>query len=98
MKYRLHPQAEQDLAQILDRYLLRFGRQAAKRFLDEYTRIRALVVANPELGTKVSRGRRSYPFKAVPYLLIYRAEEEAGVTILVIRHQHRKPTLGSRRE
>lgn len=97
MRYTLHPEAEQDLDRIIERYLTRFGRQAARRFLDEYERVRAIVVENPDLGTKASRGRRTYPFKAVPYLLVYRAEE-TSVTILIIRHQHRKPSLGGRRK
>ncbi len=97
MKYTLHPEAEQALEQIIHRYISRFGKPAAQRFLDEYARVRGIVVANPELGTKASRGRRTYPFRAVPYLLVYRADE-TGVTILVIRHQHRMPSLGGRRK
>ena len=81
MKYTLHPEAERDLEEILGRYLSRFGRTAAERFLDEYARVRQVVVNNPELGTKASRGRRTYPFKKVPYLLVYRTDE-AGLTIL----------------
>ena len=96
MKYTLHPEAEADLAAIIERYLTNFGRKAAERFLDEYERVVGIVVENPGMGTKTSRGRRTYPFKAVPYLIIYRAEEQ-GVRILVVRHQHRKPSLGGRR-
>ena len=97
MKYTLHPEAERDLEEILERYLSRFGRTAAERFLDEYARVRQVVVNNPELGTKAPRGRRTYPFKKVPYLLVYRTDE-AGLTILIIRHQHRKPSRGGRRK
>ena len=96
MKYWLHPEAERDLEQVLDRYVRRFGKAAAARFLNEYERVRGFVVTNPELGTKVTRGRRTYPFKAMPYLLVYRIEE-TGIVILVIRHQHRSPRLGARR-
>ena len=96
MKYTLHPEAERDLDEILERYLGRFGKVAAERFVNEYARVREIVVNNPELGTKTSRGRRFYPFKKVPYLLVYRTHED-GITILVIRHQHRQPGLGGQR-
>lgn len=96
MKYRLHPEAEADLDSIVDRYFINFGRNAAERFLGEYERVVAIVVENPGMGTKTSRGRRTYPFKSVPYLLVYR-EDESGVRILVVRHQHRKPSSGGRR-
>ena len=97
MKYTLHPEAERDLEGILERYVTRFGKTAAERFLSEYERVRAIVVANPELGTKTSRGRRTYPFRKVPYLLVYR-EDDNGVTILIVRHQHRQPGLGGQRK
>lgn len=96
MKYSLHPEAEADLDAIIDRYLANFGRKAAERFLGEYQRVVSLVAENPGLGTKVTRGRRMYPFKAVPYLILYR-EDGSGVRILVVRHQHRRPNLGGRR-
>ena len=96
MKYSLHPEAEADLDAIIDRYLTNFGGKAAERFLNEYERVVGIVVQNPGMGTTISRGRRMYPFKAVPYLIIYRADEN-GVRILVVRHQHRKPGIGGRR-
>ena len=72
MKYWLHPEAEDDLARVIERYKRRFGVVAARRFFTEYERVRSLVLSNPDLGTKLSRGRRAYPFKAMPYLLVYR--------------------------
>lgn len=96
MKYWLHPEAEDDLARVIERYKSRFGVAAARRFFTEYERVRSLVLGNPDLGTKLSRGRRVYPFKAMPYLLVYRLEQE-GLVILIIRHQHRNPRLGSHR-
>jgi plasmid stabilization system protein ParE len=96
LKYWLHPEAERDLELVIERYVNRFGSAAASRFVAEYERVRDLIVGNPELGTKTTRGRRTYPFKAMPYLLVYRAED-TGLVILIVRHQHRNPRLGSRR-
>jgi toxin ParE1/3/4 len=55
-----------------------------------------IVTENPSMGTKITRGRRMYPLDAMPYLIVYR-EEQDGVRILVVRHQHRKPNFGDRR-
>ncbi len=70
MNHGLHPEAQRDLELVIERYLSRFGLAAAQRFLNEYERVRTLVVQNPALGTKTTRGRRMYPFKAMPYLLV----------------------------
>ena len=96
MRCWLHPEAEEDLDFVIERYKSRFGRMAAQRFLAEYERVRSLVIKNPELGTKMTRGRWMYPFKAMPYLLVYRPDEQ-GLVVLIIRHQHRNPRLGSHR-
>jgi plasmid stabilization system protein ParE len=96
VKYTLHQEAEADLDSIVDRYLMNFGRAAAERFLQEYQRVVGIIVENPGMGTPASRGRRRYPLKVVPYLIVYREAEE-GVRILVVRHQHRNPRLGERR-
>ena len=96
MKYWLHQEAETDLEQIIERYRNRFGASSVQTFLTEYERVRGLILQNPDLGTRASRGRRWYPMKAVPYMVVYRVQDD-GVVILIIRHQHRNPRLGSRR-
>ena len=96
MKYWLHPEAERDLELISERYRLRFGQGSVQRFITEYERVRGVVLMNPDIGTKLSRGRRIHPFKAMPYLIVYRPEEN-GLVILIVRHQHRNPRLGSQR-
>jgi len=66
------------------------GLVVAERFLEEFERIAKLLVEHPSLGTPTTRGRRTFPLKVFPYLVVYRNLEN-GVRILIVRHQHRKP-------
>lgn len=50
----------------------------------------------PEIGTPTNGDRRSYPLTGFPYSVIYR-HIEAGIRVLVIRHQSRDPEFGDRR-
>ena len=90
MTYSLHPGAEHDIANSLDFYSEQAGLVVAERFLEEFERIAKLLVEHPSLGTPTTRGRRTFPLKVFPYLVVYRNLEN-GVRILIVRHQHRKP-------
>jgi len=90
MSYSLHPGAEQDIANVLDFYGTQAGTAVAKRFLEEFERVAKLLVEHPSLGTPTTKGRRSFPLKVFPYLVVYR-NLESGIRILIVRHQHRKP-------
>ena len=90
MSYTLHPGAEQDIADTLDFYREQAGVVVAERFLQEFERTAELLVDHPGLGTPTRRGRRAFPLKIFPYLVVYR-DFENGIRILIVRHQHRKP-------
>ena len=96
MTYTLHPAAEQDLADAVDFYLETAGLAVANRFLKEFRRVIGLLVEHPQLGTPAAKGRRAFPFRTFPYAVIYR---DAGNTIrvIIVRHQHRRPTYGASR-
>ncbi len=97
MSYSLHPGAERDIADALDFYCEHAGTAVAKRFLDEFERVTKLLLEFPNLGTPTTRGRRSFPLKVFPYLVVYR-NLESSIRILIVRHQHRKPGFaGGRR-
>jgi plasmid stabilization system protein ParE len=97
MTYSLHPEAEHDIAKALDFYSEQAGPVVAVRFLEEFERIAKLLVEHPSLGTPTTRGRRTFPLKVFPYLVVYR-NLETSIRILIVRHQHRKPGhTGSRR-
>ena len=96
MTYSLHPGAEQDIAAALDFYTEQAGLLLAQRFLDEFERVARLLVTHPGVGTPTTKGRRVFPLRVFPYSVVYR-QLEAGIRIIVVRHQHRKPGYGGTR-
>jgi len=96
MTYSLHPGAENDIANALDFYSAQAGIVVAKRFLEEFEHVAKLMDEHPGLGTPTTRGRRTFPLKVFPYLVVYR-NLESSIRILIVRHQHRKPGFASGR-
>ena len=96
MTYLLHPSAEKDIADALDFYTEQAGLLVAQRFLDEFERVAGLLVTHPGFGTPTTKGRRVFPLRVFPYSVVYR-QIEAGIRIIVVRHQHRKPGYGGAR-
>jgi len=94
--YSLHQGAEQDIADALDFYTEQAGLLVAQRFLDEFERVAKLLVMHPGFGTPTTKGRRVFPLRVFPYSVVYRSFE-AGIRIIVVRHQHRKPGYGGAR-
>ena len=96
MSYTLHRGAELDLAEAARFYRREGGRAVAARFLNEFERIAELLVESPGLGTPTHNGRRWFPLYGFPYSLIYRPLD-AGIRVLVVRHQNRDPEHGEER-
>lgn len=96
MSYRLHPAADTELADAVAFYQREAGSGVAKRFLDEFERVAALLVEQPELGTPTKDGRRAFPLHGFPYSIIYRSLR-SELRVLVLRHQHRDPAHGQNR-
>ena len=96
MRYSLHPDAEQDIADAMDFYAEQVGMLVAERFLDEFERVAYLLVSHPGLGTLTTKGRRVFPLRVFPYSVVYRSLA-TGIRIIVVRHQHRKPGHGGAR-
>jgi plasmid stabilization system protein ParE len=94
--YWLHPGAEHDIADALDFYTKEAGPRVARRFLAEFERIAELLVEHPDFGTPTKRGRRVIPLRVFPYSVVYR-NLNAGIQIIVVRHQHRRPGFGNAR-
>lgn len=97
MNYSLHPSAEQDIADALDFYAEQAAPLVAERFLDEFERVAKLLVEHPGLGTTIARGRRVFPLRVFPYSVVYRILA-TEIRILIVRHQHRRPGYGGRRQ
>jgi plasmid stabilization system protein ParE len=96
VSYSLHREAEKDLTDAFRFYKREAGSGVAARFLSEFERVVALLEDFPEMGTPTNERRRSYPLTGFPYSVIYR-HVEAGVRILVVRHQSRDPDFGEHR-
>ncbi len=96
MNYSLHPEAAQDLEEILAFYRNSATPRVAKTFLDEFERVVKLLTANPGFGTPFDLPRRTYPLRMYPYSVVYR-EVEGGVRVPTVRHQSRHPRFGRKR-
>ena len=77
MTYSLHPGAERDIADVLDFYSEQAGSMVAKHFLEKFERVAKLLVEHLGLGTPTTRGRRTFPLKVFPYLVVYRNFESS---------------------
>ena len=96
MNHSLHPEAAQDLGEILAFYQKSATPRVAKKFLDEFERVVKLLTANPGFGTPFDLPRRIYPLRIYPYSVLYR-HIEGGVRVLGVRHQSRHPRFGQKR-
>ncbi|HEY0954815.1 MAG TPA: type II toxin-antitoxin system RelE/ParE family toxin [Roseateles sp.] len=96
MSRSLHRLARSELAAAFRFYQREAGTRIADRFLDEFERIVRLIEHQPELGTPLGDGQRSYPLHDFPYSVIY-TSQNGQLRILVVRHQHRDPSHGADR-
>lgn len=96
MSVELHPDAEQDLEEAALFYEREGSPALAVRFLTEFERVARLLLDSPGLGTPRTRGRRAFPTTDFPYTVIYR-EIPAGIRILVVKHDRRRPGYGGSR-
>ena len=96
MRVELHPGAEQDLLDAAAFYEREVSPALAARYVAEFERVAALLLANPGLGTPRTRGRRGLPTMNFPYTLIYR-EIAFGIRVPVVKHDRRRPGYGGSR-
>lgn len=96
MTHSLHRGAELDLLEAARFYRREGGPKLARRFLDEFDRVVALLVEFPGLGTPTDEVRRAHILQDFPYSVIYR-EDDDGFRVLVVRSQYRDPEHGETR-
>jgi plasmid stabilization system protein ParE len=96
MKYTLHPGADRDLDEACLHYRRSASGLVVVRFLDEFERVARLLAREPGIGTLREGGRASFPLRGFPFTLIYK-RTDAGIRVLVVRHQHRDPEHGEDR-
>ena len=101
MIYALHPQATQDLADVVVFYQTNATARVAGKFLQEFERVAELLVVNPGFGTPFDPPRRIYPMRTYPYLVVCRQvvyrQIDDGIRIRTVRHERRMPSYGQSR-
>lgn len=90
MTYSVSGEAAEEIADAVAFYKERASIAVARAFLSEFENAARLVAEHPGLGTPASRGRRVFPLRRFPYSLVYRSDQ-AGVRIVVVAHQNRRP-------
>lgn len=96
MRRSIHRLAEQDLTAAFEFYRQEAGVGVARRFVNEFERVANLLERLPGIGTPTANDRRAFPLTDFPYSIVYRSDE-AGIRILVVRHQSRDPDYGEAR-
>ena len=96
MKYSVHHEAEQELADAAASYRQSVNLRFAGKYLDEFERVAQLLAENPGFGTPFGLPHRIYPFRVFPYSVVYKPTDE-GIRVLAVRHQSRAPNYGQGR-
>lgn len=91
MTHWLHPEAEKELGDAAEYYLLNANPEIAEAFLVEYERIRDIVIENQLRAPMNAFGLRVAHFERFPYSLVYEDSAALGPQIFAIAHQRREP-------
>jgi plasmid stabilization system protein ParE len=90
------PAAEQDLEEAASFYAREGTPLVAARFIAEFKRLAALLVAHPEIGSPRTNGRRGFSMSVFPHTVIYRASAD-DIKIFVVKHDRKRPGFGATR-
>jgi plasmid stabilization system protein ParE len=96
MKIRLHPGAQRDIEEEALFYEREGSAAVAGRFVAEFRRLSQVLIDHPEIGVPRSRGRRGFSLRVFPYTVIYRVGE-TEITVLVVKHDRKRPGYGATR-
>jgi toxin ParE1/3/4 len=92
-----HTLAARDVSLAQEHYRREAGALTALRFLHAIDTVLQRLSKDPDLGTPLRDGRRVHPLRVFPYSVVYRVEADR-LKVLVVRHQHRRPGFGDRRQ
>jgi plasmid stabilization system protein ParE len=90
VSYFLTPEAEIELAEAVDFYLLNASPAVARNFVDRFEEKVRLLVQFPGLGAPTTNGRHLFPLGRYPYSILY-PSENVVIRIRAIAHQARRP-------
>ena len=97
MKVTLLPAAEEDLAEAASFYEKTGSAVVAAKFIAEFKRVARILLEFPGIGSPRARGTRGFSLSLFPYTVIYRQTSD-GITILVVKHDRRRPKYGAQRQ
>jgi plasmid stabilization system protein ParE len=90
MRVVLAPKARKELGEATAWYAAR-SRLAARRFIDEYKRVRELAAQAPLQWAEIQPGVRRVLFRKFPFALIYAVDGSRQVQVLAIKHHKQHP-------
>ena len=93
----LAPEAEADVMKAASFYETTGSAAVAAKFVAEFKRVANVLLEFPDIGAPRTRGRRAFTLSLFPYTIIYRQTTD-GITILVVKHDRRRPTYGGERK
>src|SRR5437870_7011435 len=96
MRLAYHPQVQRDVNRIL-RHYDRVSSRLGDEFWDELMRLIELVSAKPQRFHFTGSGLRRANMRRFPYHLLFR-EKPDGVRVIVLRHNKRRSSYGTRRQ
>jgi toxin ParE1/3/4 len=89
VKYRFHPEAENELLAAARRYQLEVP-GLGRSLIDEVDRVVQLLLDNPAAGAQVDANLRHFVLRRFPFSVVY-AETPDGLYIVAIAHGSREP-------
>jgi plasmid stabilization system protein ParE len=96
MRLAYHPLVQRDVSGIL-RHYDQISPRLGDEFWAELMRLIELVSQKPERFHFADRGLRRANMRRFPYHLLFR-QSPGGIRVIVVRHDRRHPTYGTRRK
>lgn len=97
MRATFHRLVQKDVWGIIRHYETVSGERLADEFYEEFLACVALATRHPERYHFDASGLRRANLSRFPYHFLYRVRTD-NIFILVLRHHHRRPSFGLRRE
>ena len=96
MSVEFHPAVEQDVLEALQRYDA-VSQKLGSEFKIELGRMISLAAANPRRFHEIKAGFHRVNLGRFPYHFLYR-EIKGGIRVTLVRHHHRNPEYGMKRD
>lgn len=90
MKYRLHPEAREDVREAARFYRERGGTTLAQAFLGEVSHTVELIAQYPTWGAPWQHGTRRLVLRRFPFSIVYTISGH-DIRVLAVAHHSRRP-------